>query len=407
VGRVDVALRHQVVYQLMTNISMLQSSFSRVWRPFMLSRLWVALWVYAGHWQNPYRAEGAATYSGVENWWLNPWTTFDTQWFLRIARYGYEPETATFFPLYPFLLRLAGDNENSMALWGVLLSSGAFLCMLAALHQLTTLDYGEDAATSAVWLLGFWPLSAVFSAVYTDALFGALLVTAFLFARRERWAAAGIFAALAALTRNAGPVIFVALLLQWLMAVRVASSTQSDEGETATARPAPVSIVFVFLPLLAFLGVQFYVASQVGGLTGVTGHERFGRALMWPWLPLWRDIVNLLTLHDSRLTTLLGVAVTLGVFVLAWKHRRSQPIPYAVLMLGVMMMQLTFGRTTAPYTNSSLRFMSTSFPFVQLLGVEAAPLLKNRFRLILVTAIYLLIGAVISMYFGQRQFVMG
>jgi hypothetical protein len=377
--------------------SLLKKILSRVWLPFVLSRLWVALWVYIGHAQHPYRISPDGGNSGVDNWWLNPWTTYDTHWFMRIAQHGYEPQTATFFPLYPMLLRVGGSSEIGMALCGVVLSNVAFFCGLLALHRLTELDYDQKVATRAVWLLAFSPLAAVFSAVYTDALFGALLVFAFLCVRRERWVGAGVFAALASMTRNSGPVIVVALFIEWLRSTRHAAT----EGRK---RP---SLLWVLLPLAAFLAVQVYVASQVRGLSAITGHGNYGRALTWPWLPLWHDVYAVATLNDTRLITILGVAVTIATFALAWKYRARQPLSYAVLIVGVMMMQLLFGRTFAPYTNSSLRFMSGMFPFVQLLALAVEPLMRNRLRLGLSATIYLLLCALISWYFGQKQFVTG
>jgi hypothetical protein len=367
--------------------------------PFV--RLWVALWVYIGHAQHPYRAPLQGGYPGVDNWWLNPWTTYDTEWFMRIAQHNYEPQTATFFPLYPILLRLGGSSEIGMAMCGIIISNLAFLCGLLALHLLTELDYNQKIASRAVWLLAFSPLAAVFSAVYTDALFGALLVIAFLCLRRSHWAGAGMFAALAALTRNSGPVIFAALFVEWLRSTRKESA---DAQTDVTVRP---SLLWVFLPLFAFLAVQVYVASQVRGLSGITGHGSFGRALTWPWLPLWYDLHALITLRDTRLATLLGVAVTIATFVLAWQFRTRQPLSYAALIVGVMMMHLTFGRTFAPYTNSSLRFMSGMFPFVQLLAVSCELLTRSRLRIVFSATIYLLLCAIISWYFGQKQFVMG
>jgi hypothetical protein len=320
---------------------------------------------------------------------------------MRIAQQNYEPQTATFFPLYPLLLRVGGSSEIGMALCGIVVSNVAFFCGLLALYHLTELDYDPKVASRAVWLLAFSPLAAVFSAVYTDALFGALLVIAFLCVRRGQWAGAGVFAALASLTRNSGPVIFVALLTEWLRSTRKGTASAQ---ENITARP---SLLWVFLPLAAFLAVQVYVASEVRGFSAVTGHGNYGRALTWPWMPLWHDVLALATLNDTRLTTILGVAVTIAVFVLAWKYRARQPFSYAILIVGVMMMQLTFGRTFAPYTNSSLRFMSGMFPFVQLIALSSEPLTCNRLRLVLSATIYLLLCAMISWYFGQKQFVMG
>jgi hypothetical protein len=182
--------------------------------PFLLSRLWVALWVYSGHSLWPYRKAEKGAWVGVDNWWLNPWTTYDSQHFLHIAANGYTLHTTPFFPLYPWLLRPFAPHEVFMAAWGVILSNACFFIALTLLYGLTQRDFDDKTARLCVWLLAFFPTTAIFSAVYTDSLYLLCLVAAFSFARRGAWWGAGAAAFFAALTRNAGPVIALALLFE-------------------------------------------------------------------------------------------------------------------------------------------------------------------------------------------------
>lgn len=378
--------------------------------PFLLSRVWVALWVYLGQNARPSIAtpiEGG--YAGVANWWLNAWTTYDTEHFFRIANVGYEARTAPFFPLYPFLLRIFAPNEIAMAVWGIALSNLAFGVGLGFLHRLTTSDFNSRVATRAIWLLAFSPISAVLSAVYTDASFFCFLVVAFWAARNKHFALAGICAAFAALTRNSGPIIFIALLLEWLQARRMSTYVRGNGTESEDrAREVKTSDLFwVSLPLIAFVAVQFGISRHLGGaLTGITSHEKYGRALMWPWLPIWRDMRNVAQGRSDIFVTLLNLGATLGALIFGVVLLKRRP-GYAVLLLGIIGMQLTLGRTFAPYTNSSLRFMTTTFPFVQMLALWCEPLTRNRFRLGVCALIYVLICALISWDFGVKQFVTG
>src|SRR5439155_20605889 len=126
--------------------SQLRESATRVgWRdaaraalwPFLLSRVWVALFVYLGHARRPFLAPVPGGWEGVASWWLNPWTTYDSQWFLRMAVVGYEAVTAAVFPFYSLVLHAAGPDEIRMAAWGVLVGNVAFALALAGLYQLT------------------------------------------------------------------------------------------------------------------------------------------------------------------------------------------------------------------------------------------------------------------------------
>jgi hypothetical protein len=372
------------------------------WRPWwgifavwLTSRLWVALWVYAGHLSHPYRAPVESGFAGVDNLWLNPWTTYDSYWYLRIAQKGFEPLSAGFFPFYSLLLRLAGPNEIKMTAWGVLISNLSLGAGLVALFRLTKLDFGEKTAWGAVVLTAFFPLSAIFSAVYTESLFFALLVAAFLFFREKRWAWAIAAGFLAGLTRNSGPVLCLALLLEW---------ERIPRGET---KNRILALGAALAPLLGFLTVQAYLFWQFQGLGATKTQEIYGRHLNWPWLPIWRESLGIAMGRTLDITTILNFLVTLSALIFivrGWKRERASG---TALLAGIMLAQLTLGRVSPPYTNSSLRFLMTTFPFAQRLSQVAGPLTRNRLRLTLSLVILLLINALMSFLIGQKQFVMG
>jgi hypothetical protein len=154
---------------------------------FIVSRLWTALFVYLGHSSHPFHEFIPGGWAGVNNWWLNPWTTYDSYHFMNVALAGYKPQTANFFPLYPLLLRLAGGNIIVMSAWGVLLSNAAFAVALYYLYCLTRLDCNARLARLAVMVLAFFPTTAYFSAVYSESVFLLLSVAAFYYVRRNRW----------------------------------------------------------------------------------------------------------------------------------------------------------------------------------------------------------------------------
>ena len=377
-----------------------REAFSIALPPFLLSRFWLALWVYIGHANWPYRKVIEGGYRGVDNWWLNPWTTYDSQHFLSIAQAGYTPRTTPFFPLYPLLLRFFGRNEISMAAGGVLLSNAAFFVGLILLYRLTRLDYDKKTSALAVWCLAFFPTSVIFSAVYTDAVYFACLVAAFWLARNGAWKICGLCAFLAALTRNAGAIIGVALFLEWWR--------QRKQGAIAKDFASNFfALGSALCPFLALIGVQFYLAHLFGGLPGVSGHQSYGRAWMGPWMPLWHETTNVFSGRGLDIVTLVNFAATLAGFALLWWQRKTISGSYAALLLGILLMQLTLGRTTAPFTNTSARLLSTTFPFLQLCALAALPLVQNRFRLILVGCFYFLIAALFAFLFGQKAFVCG
>lgn len=147
-----------------------------------------------------------------------PAARWDAIWYLDIARHGYDSKpSAAFFPLYPLAVRGLGGSVAA----AILLSTACLLVALVALHRLTELDLGREAARWTVLALAFSPMAFFLSAVYAESLFLALTVGAVLAARCERWAWAGGLGGLAAATRSTGVLVLLALAaLAWQARVR-------------------------------------------------------------------------------------------------------------------------------------------------------------------------------------------
>lgn len=163
-----------------------------------------------------------------------PAARWDAAWYLAIAHFGYRPDLgafsagrSAFFPLYPLALRGLSDLGAAPILAGVLVSTAALAGGLYGLHRLSLLEAErlkiadpEGCARRAVLLTALAPMALFFSAVYSESLYLALSVGAFLCARRGRWAAASGLAALAAATRSTGVLLVVPLAILYLYGPR-------------------------------------------------------------------------------------------------------------------------------------------------------------------------------------------
>jgi hypothetical protein len=153
-------------------------------------------------------------------WVTDVWARWDSVWFLRIAEHGYGAVSgvaAAFYPLYP--LTLAGVGRalgGHYLLGGILVSLAATLVSFVLLYRLAETRLGADGARRAVLYLAVYPMSLFLQAVYSESLFLALALAAFLLAERGRWLGAGTAAGLAVLTRISGVALLPALaLLAW------------------------------------------------------------------------------------------------------------------------------------------------------------------------------------------------
>lgn len=172
-----------------------------------------------------YDARGlTAPFSGFGDLLVAPAARWDSVWYLTIAHDGYgtasDHAQAAFYPLYPLLMRAGGWVVGSPLVAGVLISMVCFVGALVLLHRLVALELGPQYARPTLLLVAFFPTAFFFSAVYSESLFLLVSVGAFLAARQERWAVAGMLGALAALTRNSGVLLLLPLVLLFLYGPR-------------------------------------------------------------------------------------------------------------------------------------------------------------------------------------------
>ncbi len=364
-----------------------------VFPALIFSRLWIAFFVYLGHFSHPFLEKIAGGYAGVPHRYLNAWTTFDSQHFLSIAARGYTAQTTPFFPLYPLLLRPFGPNPVAMALAGVLISNLCFALALGLLWKLTREIYGEKIASRAVWLLAFFPAGAFGMAVYSESLFLLLALGAFWCARHQKWVWAAIWGLGAALARNSGPILGLALLAEWLRTRK--------RGQ----KPSLGALAAILAPALAFFGMQLFFRARFGaGVSTISAQSSYFRALNLPTAPIWRDVSAIASGRGLEIVTLLNLGATLLAFWLLWRYRKRMPRADALFLGGVLLVHLTLARTIPPFTNGSLRYVFSTWPFTQLLALQIEKLCANRVRIVAFGAIYGLLGAVHSYLFGLKSF---
>jgi hypothetical protein len=308
-------------------ISSLVGLIRPVLAPFLFSRLLVLMmalfleWLLATGRAIKYDYIGDAPLATLS-------MTFDGNWYAGIASSGYSasPDVATaqnyaFFPLYPFLMRLAGDlaglggSTGGYAVTGLVLSHLFFLGALALLYRLTLLGWADPAfATRTVWAISALPWAYVFSMTYTESLFLLLAVGAVLVAYRGRSKpgpgvalGAGLLAALAALTRPQG--LLVVLPVVWLLTSQQLLSPRARAIYTALSSLPALSAAGAYVLYIGLSTGNMVAALQAKTAWGQSWVENIGRVLVLPpGNPMWFvDSVSLLGLIAWTLLTLAAV----------------------------------------------------------------------------------------------------
>ncbi|WP_420078177.1 mannosyltransferase family protein [Streptomyces sp. JL4002] len=163
---------------------------------------------------------------------LGPWQQWDWELYLRIAQDGYFPAGAgpwntgwdnreAFLPGFPFTLRAVHAVVPSWAAAGALISFVAGAVAVLALARIARDRLSDtDAGRRAVLFLLVSPCAVFLAAGYTESLFLALALPAWLAAQRGNRPAAAVLACLASSVRITGLFLVAALALHFVLTAR-------------------------------------------------------------------------------------------------------------------------------------------------------------------------------------------
>lgn len=309
-----------------------------------------------------------------------PALRWDSAWYHDIAQYGYRHEhiEPAFFPLYPLLMRWLDDAIGSLVAAGVVISLAAWLVALVLLHRLTALEIDGPSARRAVVLLAFFPTALFFSAVYTEALFLALELGAFVAARRGRWAWAGVLGGLGAATRNTGWLLILVLAFLYLYGPRADRPPAARRGWRPRHRLGWDALWLGLVPL-GLLGYLIYMHVHFGDALApwhsqAHFHRNFEGPLSAYWeggVKAWHGVTGILGGGAA-----FGPAVRkIGQFVLVTAALvatggvlRRLPAAYGVYTLVSIVPVLSFPYPPGPLA-SSLRYIVVIFPLFMWLGM--------------------------------------
>jgi Mannosyltransferase (PIG-V) len=235
---------------------------------------------------------GVKSYQVLENkpvaagmGWLEIWNRWDSLHYLRLAEFGYQatdPLKTWFYPFYPWCVRFLNYLIGHYLLSALILSGLA--CAVAAIlfRRLVMLDDSDAVAQRAVWFLLIFPTAYFLHIGYTESLFLALCLGAFLAARTERWWLAGALAACCCMTRAFGLVLIPVLALEAFDRFR-------------TARRWDWRWLWLAIAPLGF-GVYLLVNWKVEGNPFAflaLRHQLFAMSISWPWVGIREAIGNM------------------------------------------------------------------------------------------------------------------
>jgi hypothetical protein len=289
--------------------------------------------------------------------WLDIWGVWDTGWYLSIASAGYSAVADQFgranygfLPLYPMLIRLLAyllplnpNNYFHCYLSGLIVSNAALFGSCIAIYKLTRLESDHATALRSVKYLVLFPSAFIFSGVFSESLFVALLILSFVSAKEGKWLLTGILGCLLSLTRPVGILVLVPLLWEYL------------RSANWSARNIRWDVCCLALIPLGPLVFELYTYNLTG-MFWAYGHNKavgwgIGRAN--PLLELYRGIAGGGQARLNILAALSGLVI-LSVF---W---RTIGFSYWLVSLLLITPPLLGG---LPMACSMMRYMLVIFPF--------------------------------------------
>ena len=287
-------------------------------------------------------------------------TSWDGRWYLEIVRGGYPDSIppnitydqlearAAFFPVYPWLARIADavlPGGDTMAALGVNFVLGALSVILVGL--LARRLFSVSVAARAMTLYAVFPGSFVLSFAYSEATLIVLAAACLLFLVNEQWLLAGLAAALATGARPNGVALVAACAIASVLAIRKSRDWSS--------------LIAVVLAPIGFVGFQLYIDNT----TGETGawfrvqREAWAEGTSFGATAVTNTFSFLTGPLDSPTDALTAVTLIalIGMAYCAWKIRFNLVLSaYCAVVVALMLIPETV--TARP------RFLFTAFPLI-------------------------------------------
>ena len=357
---------------------------------FLWSRaaIWLAA-VFSFLWFEPNRHPNTARWDSPLlhelGYGVDVWARWDSVFFLHVAEHGYDKASAAFGPLYPALVWLVGHIFfGHYVLAGVVVSLAAALGSFVLLSRLAEERLGAEGARRAVLYLAVFPMALFLQAVYSESLFLLLVLASFALAERRRFAAAGIAAGLAILTRIVGVALLPSLaLIAWRHRDR-ARALGSVGLSLAVAAIYPLVLWQQIGDPWAFVHAEdrwhrhLSAAGPLGGIWGALRH----------WTPSGAGVNHAIAVNAEGLVFLV---LFIGLTVVVWRRFGA---PYGLFAAISLAIPLSFPSSRWPLL-SLPRFGLVVFPFFLALAVVGG---RPRVHTAIVSCSALFLGIAVAQW---------
>ncbi|WP_052309977.1 hypothetical protein [Methanocella arvoryzae] len=113
-------------------------------------------------------------------------------------------------------MKLIGSIIGSTFIAGLIISNITLLIACFFLYKLILIENDPTIAKKAIKYTFLFPVAFIYSGVFTESLYLALLIMCFYYARKEQWHIVGLLGLFLSLTRSLGVFVIFPMLLEYL-----------------------------------------------------------------------------------------------------------------------------------------------------------------------------------------------
>lgn len=154
---------------------------------------------------------------------IKTYMQWDANNYLRIAMGGYSFHvengaytTLAFFPFYPWVVRIFNTFFNNFTVSGLVVSSLAYSGACAYMYNLMSFDYNKQTAIRAIVFISVFPHALFFGTMMNESMLFFTATATLYYIRRHSWGIAGVFGALASMSRLAGIMLVIPAAVEWI-----------------------------------------------------------------------------------------------------------------------------------------------------------------------------------------------
>jgi hypothetical protein len=328
----------------------------------------------------------------ADNLFLFSLAKWDTGHYSQIVLDGYKDFGRTaFFPLHPFLGMVTNIFVQDPILSLIINANLFFLIAMIILHQVVKIRFGDESlADRSVFYLSIFPTSFFFSCGLSESAILLMSLLAFYFTEKGKWLWAGFFGILTTLTRSAGFLIMIPLVLIYLSKIKF---------DLKKVGASILPLLFIPGGLLLFMGLlTLYGHSPLSFITA--GQQAWPRFFALPWWDLFRSIGNLSTYSfDMFLAGNFPVRLLSGIFLVSVflilsviAIFKTDPAYGTYALLSIIFFLCNPAKEWQLY--GDMRYLAVLFPVFILLGQKG----KNQFVNYMIIVFFLLFLSLFATY---------